>query len=243
MNEKVEIRIPETLSDLKLRQYQKYVKLDENLEENYKNQQIVKIFADIPRPEKIPASVANEIITNVNTSLRQEGKLIQMFKLGDVEFGMIPSLEDMSFGEYIDLNENIAKWENFHKAMAVLFRPITKKSNKVYDIEEYVNTSKYCDYMLEAPMDVVYGSVVFFWTLMNDLKKAFQISLQKEIKKKKFHLPEEVSSIINGDGLLQLIHSLNQIYSDMKPLLHYPSPSVLPSLNTTKNTTNSRQTS
>ena len=38
-----------------------------------------------------------------------------------VEYGFIPNLDDMSFGEYVDLDTYIGDWQNIHRAMAVLY--------------------------------------------------------------------------------------------------------------------------
>ena len=44
----------------------------------------------------------------------------------------------MTFGEYTDLDSYIGDWDNMHKVMAVLYRPITKKGlNNTYEIEKY----------------------------------------------------------------------------------------------------------
>lgn len=226
---KVEIKIPEKLNDLKLYQYQKYCKLDPDLEERYMNEQIVKIFADIPRPEVLPFNTVNEIVTNVKLSLRQEGELINRFKLHGVEFGMIPNLESMSFGEYIDLTENISKWETFEYAMSILYRPIVKSSEKFYEIEEYENSAKYADVMKDAPMDVVYGAVVFFYQLMSDLKSHFLNSLPETLMDSKIFQNGQTFQK-NGDGLEALTSLLKEMSVDTKPYLHYPSTYALPNL-------------
>jgi hypothetical protein len=42
----------------------------------------------------------------------------------------------------------------------------------------YESATKYCDLMKEAPMDVVMGAVLFFWTLGKELLMATLTSLE-----------------------------------------------------------------
>ena len=43
------------------------------------------------------------------------------FKLGGIEYGLIPDFDDMSLGEYIDLDTYMGDWENMQIAMNVLY--------------------------------------------------------------------------------------------------------------------------
>ena len=54
-----------------------------------------------------------------------------------VEYGFIPDLDEVSLGEYIDLDNNASKWEQMHVAMNVLYRPIKTSKVGKYNIEEY----------------------------------------------------------------------------------------------------------
>jgi hypothetical protein len=54
-----------------------------------------------------------------------------------VEYGFIPNLDDMSFGEYVDLDTYLGDWQNIHRAMAVLYRPIREKRGERYNIVPY----------------------------------------------------------------------------------------------------------
>ena len=92
--------------------------------------------------------------------------------LKGIEYGFIPELDDMSLGEYIDLDTYIGDWENIHKAMNVLYRPIENKRKQQYVIQEYraeINSD-----LLDMPLDAVIGSVFFFYRLGSELEKVFQ---------------------------------------------------------------------
>ena len=81
----------------------------------------------------------------------------------------MPKLDDMTFGEYVDLDNYLADWQLMHKAMSVLYRPITFKKKNQYLIEDYETADKYN--MKQMTLDVVFGAMVFFWNLRNELQK------------------------------------------------------------------------
>ena len=99
---------------------------------------------------------------------QKDNKFIDRFKYQEQDFGFIPKLDDMTFGEYVDLDTYLADWQLMHKAMAVLYRPITFKKKNQYLIEEYGTADKYN--MKQMTLDVVFGSMVFFWNLRNELQ-------------------------------------------------------------------------
>ena len=51
--------------------------------------------------------------------------------------GFIPKLDDISLGEYIDIENNLSDWQKIHKAMAVLYRPVNFKLGNKYGITSY----------------------------------------------------------------------------------------------------------
>jgi hypothetical protein len=104
---------------------------------------------------------------------QDEHKLIPTFKIKDQEFGFIPDLEEMSYGEFVDLDTNISDWENMHKAMAVLFRPIERKRGDKYTIIPYHGTHEFSDFMKFMPLDVALGAVVFFLSFRERLIESY----------------------------------------------------------------------
>jgi hypothetical protein len=67
-----------------------------------------------------------------------------------------------------------------HKAMAVLYRPVTARVANRYDIEKYEGSDKYANKMLDIPLDIAVGAMLFFWTLGSDLSQASLKSLAME---------------------------------------------------------------
>jgi hypothetical protein len=162
---KIELTIPTTLNDIKLVQYQKFLSIAKDNEEGeFLQQKMVQLFCgiDLKDVAQIRYKDVAEITANINKLFTKENAFIQRFKMGGVEFGFIPNLDDMTTGEYMDLDNYITDWDTMHNAMAVLYRPITNKLGNKYQIEEYKGSVTYADVMRHAPLDVVLGAMVFF---------------------------------------------------------------------------------
>jgi len=162
---KVNIYVPESLSDITLEQYQKFAKLntEENSNSNFLLHKMVEIFCNLDLKDiaRIKFTDVQAIINDLNGMFNQKTPLIPVFKLKGVEYGFIPKLDDISLGEYIDLDNTLSDWETMHKAMSVLYRPITIQKNHRYQIEDYTNQDK-ADTFKDMPLDVVMGGLVFF---------------------------------------------------------------------------------
>jgi hypothetical protein len=138
-------------------------------------------------------------------------QLVQRFKMNGVEYGFIPDLDDMSLGEYIDLDTYLGDWENIHRAMAVLYRPIKNKSGNRYNIKDY--DGKGFEDMKDMPLDAVLSSIVFFYNLGIELSKAMMNYLETTEEEA---LTEYLNSQQNGVGINQFTHSLTEILQDLK---------------------------
>ncbi len=124
----------------------------------------------------------NELIVHFTKIFKEKPKFKPTFKIGEVEFGFIPNLENITFGEYVDLENYLSKWEDFHKAMAVMYRPITIRKEDKYEIMEYTGAAAFSEGMKFAPMDVAISASVFFWTLGSELLSATLDYLTNELK-------------------------------------------------------------
>jgi len=143
-------------------------------------------------------------------------KFQQRFNLGGKEFGFITNLEDITLDEYIDLDNNINDWKTFHKAMAVMFRPIVKEKGDKYEIEPYISNITYSDVMKHAPLDVASGAKVFFWNLKRELLKGTIAYLERQVKE--MDSLHKNSSIKDGDGTTHYTHLLEEMYSNLRTL-------------------------
>ena len=211
---KVEVYIPDTLSEITLGQYQKYLKIQENNEdENFLAIKMIEIFCGL-RGDTIMAMKAKSIkdITMILTDMfNEKPQLVKDFKLNGRTYGFIPKLEDMSFGEYIDLDTYIGDMENIHRAMNVLYRPIKQKYDDKYLIEDYTGDDP--EKMKSMPMDAVLSSILFFYHLGMELSTVMLNSLEEG---QETNLAQYLTLEENGDGINHFSVSLKEILEDLK---------------------------
>lgn len=190
--------VPTDLSEITLEQYQRFVRLDGD--EEFLTHKMLEIFCNVPL-SKLPnvkfKSLSN-IVHRLNSMFATKPSLKQEFTIGGLTFGFIPNLEDITFGEYVDLDNYMSDQQQLHSTMAILYRPITERAGKRYNIEPYESAEKYSDLMKQAPMDVVLGATLFFYRLGSDLL----IATMNYLEKQKTNTQGKHSSEGSGDGIL-----------------------------------------
>ena len=151
------------------------------------------------------------IIDILNSMLEVKPNHVERFTLNGIEYGFIPDLDEMSLGEYVDLDNNASKWESMHIAMNVLYRPIVTSKVGKYNIEEYTTSNP--EKMLDMPLDAALGSLFFFYNLGMELSKHTILSSNLEEVEE---FQEQLTSETNGDGINQFMVSLTEILQDLK---------------------------
>ena len=213
---KVDLVVPNSLADITLGQYQKFVKISEsNTDEKFISIKMLEIFCKL-KLETIMTMKATSIKTVTATlteMFNAKQDLKHIFRMDGIQYGFIPNLEDMTFGEYVDLDSNISDFQEIHKAMAVLYRPIEKKFKGQYTIKPY--EAKEADFMRAMPMDVVFGSMIFFYHLGSDLSKVMMDYLQQE-ESRELHTQLLELSAKNGVGINQFLNSLKEMLHSSK---------------------------
>jgi len=229
---KTEIVIPTSLSEIPLKSYQEFMRVvEKSNDEEFIGQKTIEIFCGLKMKDvvKVKWSDVKELTVHLNEIFKAKPKFQATFKIQDTEFGFIPNLEDMSFGEYIDLESNISNVETFHKAMAVMYRPITKKHKERYEIFEYTGTDEFSELMKYAPLNVVMGATVFFSSLGNDLVQHTLTYLENQMKtnKKLMTSAKERNLIKDGDGIIQSMQLLKATLQNLMKLPDWEFESVL----------------
>ena len=211
---RVKITVPNDLSEIKLWQYQKFLEIQkQNKDENFLASKMIEIFCGIELKEayKMKAKDVHRITGILADMFEQKPVLINRFYLNNIEYGFIPNLDDMTLGEYVDLDTYLPKWEEIEKAMAVLYRPITKTYKGKYQIEDY--TAQGQDAYKDMPMSIVFGAMFFFYRLGIDLSKIMTVYLEQN---KDIHSQLSHSLGKDGDGINQFMHSLKGILEDLR---------------------------
>ena len=219
---KLELLIPTSLSEIPLKHYQEFRKVAENSnDEEFVAEKMIELFCGIELKDviKIKASDISDMVSHFNKLFSGKQKFEHRFKIGDLEFGFVPDLENISWGEYIDIERNLTDWDTMHKAMAAMYRPITKRKGEKYEIEEYNGTANYSEVMKYAPLNVVFGASVFFWTLGSELLTALMDYLEKEMKGMDLTIIQNKLNLeSNGDGIKAYMHSLKETLQDLTQL-------------------------
>ena len=212
---KIEINVPTSLNEVTLGQYQNYLKIAENNPEgNFLDAKMIEIFCGIPLSDsyKLKMSSAAAIVDIITELLNQTPKHTERFEMNGIEYGFIPDLDEMSLGEYIDMDNNVSKWEQMHVAMNVLYRPIKTSKVGKYNIEEY--DVKNPEKMKDMPLGAAIGSVFFFLNLGMELSKhtIHSSANQTEMEAIQGQLTSEQS----GVGINQFMVSLTDVLNDLK---------------------------
>ena len=195
LGREVKVILPESARELTVEQYQKFLKVEGD--QTFTMLKALEIFANIPlkvahamRADDVLA-IANDILTMVGTS----HPLTRRLSFRGKEYGFVPNLEEMSFGEYIDLDTYLSDMDMLHKTVGVLYRPITNAKGEYYEIEPYTGTDGYSDF----PLDVALGATLFFYRLSNKLLRDTQTSSVQEMKNS--ISPPPLTSVGSGDGM------------------------------------------
>lgn len=209
---KVDLIVPNSLNEVTLGQYQEYLKL-KDLTETQLSFKMIEIFCGVKAEyvRLLKASDVTDIVNIMSAMFESKPSLVHTFKMGGVEYGFIPNLDEMSFGEYIDLDTNIGDWDNMNKAMGVLYRPIEIRKGNRYTIKEY--DAGDTEHLKDMPLDAVISSILFFYHLGNEL---CQITMNSLEQTEETLLQEYLNSEQSGVGTQAFMLSLNQILDDLK---------------------------
>jgi len=166
--------------DITLRDFQLYAQIEEPTEVD-----MLKCFLNKTQKEidKMKVEEFQEAIEEITEEITKKNEFIPTFKMGGVEYGFIPNLEEITYGENRDLTGYINDWQTMHLAMAVSYRPITLKKGGKYLIEDYAGTSATAELMRDCPLSVVQGMNVFFYNLTNDLLNCIPKFMTGEVVK------------------------------------------------------------
>ena len=132
----------------------------------------------------------------------QDSSLKRIIEIEGVEYGFHPNLDDITLGEYADLETFIKNGIEKHlpEIMAVLYRPVVEKKNEVYTIEAYGgDLTIRAEQMKKMSAEQVQSALVFFYNFVSVLSMTSQSSLMETLKEMKEQLPQNPSQNA-GDG-------------------------------------------
>lgn len=220
MIESKTIIVPTELKDVKLHQMLAYNELKPDMDEVQRQLEAVAIFCELTMSEvkAIPFDILKDCVVKITRMLESKPVFTPKFKMNGVKYGFIPNLDELSTGEFIDIETYQKTPNEVWKVLSVLYRPIIKEGqNGRYEIATY--NADVNEEFRSMDCNTAFGALLFFWSLGIDLLNSTQRYLEA-VKKKgvsmKFDLPK------NGDGLEWSIDSLTEISSTWKSYIQNP---------------------
>ena len=141
-----------------------------------------------------------------------DNKLQKFIQLGGEKFGkkfgFHPNLDNMTFGEYLDLNHLLDTdfTNNLPKIMSILYRPVVAEFMHNYEIEKYDSAVhlKNADLFREIDMTFVNGAMVFFCLLREDMLstslKSLSTEMIRQMEESLEMIEQELHSHLSMDG-------------------------------------------
>ena len=214
------IIVPTELRDVKLHQMLAYNELKPEMDEVQRQLESVAIFCELTISEvkAIPFDILKDCVVKISKMLESKPVFTPRFKMNGIKYGFVPNLDELSTGEFIDIETYQKTPNEIWKVLSVLYRPITKEGqNGRYEIAPY-NAELNPDFK-DMDCNTAFGALLFFWSLGIDLLNSTQKYLEAVKKKEvsmKFDLPK------NGDGLEWSIDLLTEISSTLKSYIQNP---------------------
>lgn len=232
MQKDIKLIVPDSLHEIELGQYQEYLAAIENLDATEDveqiNRKLIETFCGL-KPEQVnllPLASIESLLAVLSGAFSEEFELIRHFELDGVKFGFIPKLDEMSLGEYIDLESTFGDWEKMHKAMAILYRVVNFEKGEKYDIVSYETNEELAEAMKMMPLSVVMSCMLFFWHLGTELAQATLTYTQKVVKESSTTSQVREALENHGVGINQFMRSLKAMSEDLMKLQPYRSTNV-----------------
>ena len=231
MDSNFDFTIPETLRDIKLSQWQKYIEILEKNKDaeltGFLEKKLLGIFCGVELKDidRIGLSVFDNTIQHLSNVLNSKPELVKTFKMTGtddvtVEFGLIPNFDKMSYGEFVDLEKYLFVDKDLHRAMAVMYRPVKLKSKGSYLIHDYNGTDYLAEVMKNTPLDVALSARVFFYRLATKLSNFTMAYTLKELQQKQEGRKDK-HSVKSGETIKQYLLSLEKMSAELEKLQNF----------------------
>jgi hypothetical protein len=218
-----EITIPTDMKEITLGQWMQFTAMTKDIDDDevFLMEKTIEILCNIPLQtvRKISFNSVTHMFKVLTEIFDEVPNFERKFVMDGVEYGFIPQLDDISFGEYVDLDTFLTDENNLHKAMAVLYRPVNQTLSDQYLIEDYDPSRQ--KKMKQMPVYYALGALGFFLTLKKELlsntlnyleKQTLNLTPQQRLDLQK-----------NGAGINQSIIVLEEASQNLMRLQNYHS--------------------
>jgi len=225
MQKEIKITVPTDWKDITLQSYQRYIELGDTATLESTLEAFTSLtIKDLRILEKDSVEELLQAYVDLLNSPTDNLDVITKVTIQGNKLGFIPNLDNLSYGEYLDIIEYMKDWKSMHLAMEVLYRDIieervSKRGIKQYSISKYGEKELTGEIGLQLPMDVVFGALVFFYNLTKELLNHFPNYMERLLENQTEDLPKDL--VRNGEATKQYIPLLMETLEDLKKLLHY----------------------
>ena len=124
----------------------------------------------------------------------ETGRHLKVIELNGQQYGFIPNWQEFSLGEWIDIEEYSGDfWNNAHKIMSILYRPLLRRQGDAHTIEKYTSKED-SEVFRQLPADLFGGCILFFLSSKRTLLRTMKSSLLRTAE-------SLTNSALNGDGI------------------------------------------
>jgi hypothetical protein len=186
-------KVIESWADVTLEKWVKLIALKEKVKSE-EALETISVISDIPKKlikELSIQDVAAIMKYMSELQLEENSSLHQIITIDGKQYGFHPNLEDLTLGEYADIETFIQNGlkQNMPQIMAILYRPIVEKEKDVYAIEAYDgNIRVRAELMKKMTAEQVQGALVFFYNFVSNFLRIMLLYLTEQttqmIKKK-----------------------------------------------------------
>ncbi|QDP61351.1 MAG: hypothetical protein Unbinned3904contig1002_33 [Prokaryotic dsDNA virus sp.] len=170
--------------DVTLETYAELIKYKKksNTDEAYT---LINSMSDIPRKfvQSLSLKDVTELLSNMaNLQVLEDSGLKGIIRVGKKNYGFHPNLDEITMGEYADLEHFIEDGYINHlpEIMAVLYRPVVSRDGDNYTIEAYDgNIEERAKLFRNMRASEVQNALVFFWDFGSELLLTLQSYLMK----------------------------------------------------------------
>ena len=216
MKKELEIIVPQNWSAVTL---ENYLKLQKDLVAYGQDDEIAYVATLLYHlcgiePGVIP-KLSTQLLTSIKNDLRgfmgqSDYSLQRIITIDGKEYGFEPNLSTMSYGAYLDIvkNQTITIDKNWSKIMAILYRPVRKKTLSLYEIEPYDSAKVDSTIFDKVGMDVHFGTMFFFLHTLTELMND-TLNYLKEVEVP--HLNK--STLVESGELIKQLYNYREMIS------------------------------
>lgn len=189
MATQIKLSIPTDWSEITTKQYMDYIASVKDTDTNEDNMAKLLLYfcgikGNVVKHFKVKDLIKIQDVLSRLISKPINTDIMNKIELDGVRYGFHPNLDELTFGEFIDL-DTYAKEHNLAKMLGVLYRPIVEEQGNRYTIESYsfdIHGKNYIK-LQSLSINIANAVAVFFWDLGRELLNDSRISLSQKEKK------------------------------------------------------------